>query len=84
MNSRCKNIAEEHEGTCEWIFAEKSKNKGWTICNQWIESDEPVYRIGGKPGSKSVLMKYLHTSLLDEADENTLVLSYWFQEARTA
>ncbi|CAI6331880.1 unnamed protein product [Periconia digitata] len=52
-----------HHGTFEWIFGQKEVNassdsgKGFP---DWLQNDEPIYWISGKPGSgKSTFMRFL-------------------------
>jgi hypothetical protein len=59
MNARKNRITEANEKTLNWIF-DTSVAGPWDSFSQWLESDERIYWINGKPGSgKSTLMRFL-------------------------
>ena len=78
------------EGTCRWIFDssdnQKSKSRPWSNFRKWLETENSVYWISGKPGSgKSTLMKYILNSdctsrLLADWEKGTdlIVISFFF------
>ncbi|KAG8673121.1 hypothetical protein FPOAC2_06550 [Fusarium poae] len=56
MQERELTIKDAHKGTFRWVF----EDNGITGFKDWLESDETLYWITGKPGSgKSTLMRYL-------------------------
>lgn len=94
--SRQENVSAAYEGTCSWIFDssadQQNAKRPWSNFRKWLETDDGVYWISGKPGSgKSTLMKYIAnnettSNLLGNWDENTdlLVVSFFFWNAGTA
>jgi hypothetical protein len=59
MNARRNRIIESHEKTLNWIF-DSTIAGPWDSFLQWLESNQRIYWINGKPGSgKSTLMKFL-------------------------
>lgn len=94
--SRQEEVPEAFKGTCHWIFDtsadQRSRSRPWSNFRNWLENDEGVYWISGKPGSgKSTLMKYivdadLTPQLLSnwKKDTDLLVVSFFFWEAGTA
>ncbi|KAL6916156.1 hypothetical protein FSST1_007651 [Fusarium sambucinum] len=63
MQERELTIKDAHEGTFRWVF----EDNDITGFKDWLESDETLYWITGKPGSgKSTLMRYL----LQPVDQN--------------
>lgn len=59
MESRSKRVANAHPQTFEWIFSNTSEEKLPSFV-QFLESDQRLYWITGKPGSgKSTLMKFI-------------------------
>ncbi|KAI1378033.1 hypothetical protein F4677DRAFT_443950 [Hypoxylon crocopeplum] len=62
IKERRREIEPAYKETFEWIFHEPSRQtRRWDSFISWLEGDEPVYWINGKPGSgKSTLMKYLY------------------------
>lgn len=95
IESREEQIQEAFEGTCRWIFDssanEQSTNRPWSNFRRWLEADNGMYWISGKPGSgKSTLMKYivkedLTAQLLGgwESGTSLIVLSFFFWNAGT-
>ncbi|KAI1468500.1 uncharacterized protein F4812DRAFT_371404 [Daldinia caldariorum] len=68
MNKRKNDSPDSYPETFQWIFRtddaeDKSNdlaNKRWNDFEAWLESDDAIYWISGKPGSgKTTLMKYL-------------------------
>ncbi|KAI4267644.1 MAG: hypothetical protein L6R38_008160, partial [Xanthoria sp. 2 TBL-2021] len=94
--SREEQIPEAFEGTCRWIFDSsddrKSRTRPWSNFCKWLETENGVYWISGKPGSgKSTLMKYIVTNdrtpqLLAEWEKGTdlIVISFFFWNAGMA
>ncbi|KAI4124048.1 MAG: hypothetical protein LQ338_005002, partial [Usnochroma carphineum] len=94
--SREEQIPEAFQGTCGWIFDsaadERSKYRTWANFRSWLETENGVYWISGKPGSgKSTLMKYIvnedsTTRLLSDWERGTdlVVISFFFWNAGTA
>ncbi|OAP62733.1 hypothetical protein AYL99_01960 [Fonsecaea erecta] len=59
MNDREERISEAHETTFQWLLMASDSDK-WASFKDWLESDDKLYWITGKPGSgKSTLMKYI-------------------------
>ncbi|KXH41362.1 hypothetical protein CNYM01_10776 [Colletotrichum nymphaeae SA-01] len=55
-------IAETHAKTFQWIWADPrgQPDKPWSNFPAWLESDNKIYWMTGKPGSgKSTMMKYV-------------------------
>lgn len=80
LNARQNAIPKAYEETFNWIF-ESSSHHGtgyrWSNFTQWLQSDEKLYWIAGKPGAgKSTLMKYL----FDRPKTSELVAS-WLQKS---
>ncbi|KAL8916061.1 MAG: hypothetical protein Q9208_008715 [Pyrenodesmia sp. 3 TL-2023] len=94
--AREEQIAEAFDGTCRWIFDslddQESKTRPWSDFRNWLETENGVYWISGKPGAgKSTLMKYVmnkdHTSQLLanwERGTDLIVVSFFFWTAGTA
>jgi len=61
MGDRESRIVDAHEATLRWIYTDPQKGEnGWSNFKSWLESNEQLYWITGKPGSgKSTLMKYI-------------------------
>lgn len=63
MDRRKELIGKEHDDTFEWVLAPTDPNQSKQSSSnfsEWLEIDEPLYWISGKPGSgKSTLMKFL-------------------------
>ncbi|KAK4187547.1 hypothetical protein QBC35DRAFT_532472 [Podospora australis] len=62
MEDRSGSVAEAHESTFRWVFEdpEHGARKRWSNFRLWLESDDQLYWITGKPGSgKSTLMKFI-------------------------
>lgn len=83
---RYETIEENHGTTCHWILHPPAfQEVQWDFFVEWLQSDQSLYWISGKPGSgKSTLMKYLveHVSELDiYQDQQPIILSCWFWEA---
>ncbi|KAI4198692.1 MAG: hypothetical protein LQ346_002712 [Caloplaca aetnensis] len=91
--SRNQQIPEAFKGTCSWIFAssddQESKTRPWSNFRKWLETENGVYWISGKPGSgKSTLMKYIVNDdrtpqLLADWEKGTdlIVVSFYFYNA---
>ena len=61
MNQRISDIAEEYEGTFEWVFDDFISSSCDSL-GEWLRGDEGVFWIHGKAGSgKSTLMKRIWT-----------------------
>ncbi|KAF3057002.1 hypothetical protein CFAM422_012486 [Trichoderma lentiforme] len=96
MNTRRTELEPAHEATYISIFDSLDVNKepkgasssssaaAWSRFVQWLQSDERVFWIQGKPGAgKSTLMKFLlqHENTqkgVDKWSPNTLILSHFF------
>ena len=75
MDDRYQIVHEAYPGTAKWIFDENSKDERNTFVD-WLQSDEPIYWISGKPGSgKSTLMRYLW-----DQDKTHELLKVWAGE----
>ncbi|KAF4967636.1 hypothetical protein FSARC_4831 [Fusarium sarcochroum] len=61
MQERELTIKDAHEGTFRWIFESNGDASTLPIgFKEWLESDDGIYWITGKPGSgKSTLMRYI-------------------------
>ncbi|KAF7536583.1 hypothetical protein G7054_g4457 [Neopestalotiopsis clavispora] len=58
-------ICEAHRETFEWAYGESpgDGSRTWSNMSQWLESDDDLYWITGKPGSgKSTFVKFLSTN----------------------
>lgn len=65
-HDRSDRIPKAHQQTFQWIYASqpelKKRNLQFSSFAGWLESDDPLYWITGKPGSgKSTLMKFIVT-----------------------
>ncbi|EOD43829.1 hypothetical protein UCRNP2_9462 [Neofusicoccum parvum UCRNP2] len=63
MRSRYQDISKAHKETFEWVFLGTDPVNGVNghAVKNWLQGDENLYWIKGKPGSgKSTLMKLLH------------------------
>lgn len=93
INDRHSQIAEAHRTTFEWIFDPDLKKMTRTCgpsptFNTWLQSDEKLFWVTGKPGSgKSTLMKWLYSHnetkqrLQTWAGSNVLVIAshfFWY------
>ncbi len=88
--AREQQISDAFEGTCRWIFDssddQESESRPWSDFRKWLETENGVYWISGKPGSgKSTLMKYILNSdctsrLLADWEKGTdlIVISFFF------
>ena len=88
--AREEQISDASEGTCRWIFDssddQESEPRPWSNFRKWLETENGVYWISGKPGSgKSTLMKYILNSdctsrLLANWEKGTdlIVISFFF------
>ncbi|PVI03076.1 hypothetical protein DM02DRAFT_698828, partial [Periconia macrospinosa] len=81
MYTRMSNVVKAHFETFDWIF-EPDCDVGFV---QWLERNDGIYWISGKPGSgKSTLMKYLYShprtqaALKKWAGETELVTASFF------
>jgi hypothetical protein len=74
MKVRYSRITDAHPRTFRWMFSKSGENPYINInFVEWLQSDETIYWISGKPGSgKSVLMKYLV-----DAEQTTTLLRSW-------
>jgi len=63
IDDRHSQIARAHSSTFEWIFSPdqvESSDGGRPTFDKWLQSNEGVYWVTGKPGSgKSTLMKWI-------------------------
>jgi hypothetical protein len=61
MYSRSERVKVPYEATFEWIFSPlSSASQNWSNFATFLESDQNLYWITGKPGSgKSTLMKFI-------------------------
>ncbi|KAF2148060.1 hypothetical protein K461DRAFT_283143 [Myriangium duriaei CBS 260.36] len=84
---RYEQISEAHEMTFQWIFRVEGEEKClWNPLPAWLQSDEKMYWVSGKPGSgKSTLMRWLlghkdTLALLKHSNEGkkVLILSHFF------
>ncbi|KAL8902357.1 MAG: hypothetical protein Q9207_004760 [Kuettlingeria erythrocarpa] len=81
-------IQDAFDGTCRWIFNQTTDDtpKPWSNFPKWLETENGVYWISGKPGAgKSTLMKYvvnedLTSQLLAKWERGTdlLVVTFFF------
>ena len=88
--AREQQISDAFQGTCRWIFDssddQESEPRPWSNFRKWLETENGVYWISGKPGSgKSTLMKYILNSdwtsrLLANWEKGTdlIVISFFF------
>ena len=65
MKDREEGIPKAHEKTFQWIYQNNEPHgKRWHSFRDWLESDDSLYWITGKPGSgKSTLMKFICLTL---------------------
>ena len=94
--AREEQISDAFEGTCRWIFDssddQESNSRPWSNFRKWLETENGVYWISGKPGSgKSTLMKYIVNcertpQLLADWEKGTdlIVVSFFFWSAGMA
>ncbi|KAL8647788.1 MAG: hypothetical protein Q9210_005353 [Variospora velana] len=94
--ARQEQIPEAYQETCRWIFhdpvSEQSGTRPRSNFRKWLETNNDVYWISGKPGSgKSTLMKYIvkegvTKQLLDRWKQGSslLIVSFFFWNAGTA
>ncbi|KAE9378243.1 hypothetical protein N431DRAFT_452364 [Stipitochalara longipes BDJ] len=61
MESRAESVAEAYDETFQWIFSPaQTTDQKWSNFTQFLESDQSLYWVTGKPGSgKSTLMKLI-------------------------
>ncbi|KAL8856959.1 MAG: hypothetical protein Q9178_006454 [Gyalolechia marmorata] len=88
IDSREDHIQDAFDGTCHWILdsATDDTRKPWSNFRKWLETENGVYWISGKPGAgKSTLMKYivredLTSQLLANWERGTdlLVVTFFF------
>ncbi|CAO1600436.1 hypothetical protein XANCAGTX0491_004125 [Xanthoria calcicola] len=63
INTRMNEIADSHSQTLHWMF-EDNATRPWDSFCSWLQGNDRLYWINGKPGSgKSTLMKFLISSL---------------------
>jgi hypothetical protein len=74
MVDRERRIAMAHESTFLWVFRDNqsqnhdSRTIRWSSLREWLELDDQLYWITGKPGSgKSTLMKFLCSPIAQSA-----------------
>jgi hypothetical protein len=82
MSDRQRTISRAHSQTFEWIYAwNKMAPKDRAHCHDfhdWLESDETIYWITGKPGAgKSTLMRFL-----SEEQRTVTIARIWAQTCR--
>ncbi|KAL8922530.1 MAG: hypothetical protein Q9172_003537 [Xanthocarpia lactea] len=59
IHTRMNDIADSHSRTLHWMF-EDDATRPWDSFCSWLQADDRLYWINGKPGSgKSTLMKFL-------------------------
>ncbi|KAL8846223.1 MAG: hypothetical protein Q9221_008677 [Calogaya cf. arnoldii] len=59
IHTRMNDIADSHSQTLHWMF-EDDATRPWDSFCSWLQADDRLYWINGKPGSgKSTLMKFL-------------------------
>lgn len=80
IHDRREQVKKPHERTFRWIF-ERDHTTGFA---DWLQSDEDVYWISGKPASgKSTLMKYITQTLRKRKDlrsrahGSVVLASFW-------
>ncbi|KAL8652279.1 MAG: hypothetical protein Q9210_002777 [Variospora velana] len=88
IDSREDQIQDASDGTCHWILNSTTDDrpKPWSNFRKWLETENGVYWISGKPGAgKSTLMKYivredLTSQLLANWERGTdlLVITFFF------
>ncbi|KAL9023178.1 MAG: hypothetical protein Q9196_007352, partial [Gyalolechia fulgens] len=88
IDSREDQIQDAFDGTCRWILNPPTDDspKPWSNFRKWLETENGVYWISGKPGAgKSTLMKYIvHEDLTSELLANwergtdLLVVTFFF------
>jgi hypothetical protein len=86
MKSRYERIAHAHKRTFEWIFDPLPGRQKWSNFAQWLQSDNNLYWITGKPGAgKSTLMKLIcddsrtqHFLKQWAKKEELFILSFYF------
>ncbi|KAI4236155.1 MAG: hypothetical protein LQ349_002726 [Xanthoria aureola] len=62
INTRMNDIADSHSQTLHWMF-EDNATRPWDSFCSWLQGNDRLYWINGKPGSgKSTLMKFLISS----------------------
>ena len=62
IHTRINDIAESHSQTLHWMF-EDDATRPWDSFCSWLQADDRLYWVNGKPGSgKSTLMKFLTNS----------------------
>ena len=83
INSRSNNVSTSHPETFQWIFDE-SRDHPWNGFRKWLNSDENIYWINGKPVSgKSTLMKFLAKDprtrrlLKRTANQDVLIVTFY-------
>ena len=86
MESRYEGIAHAYKRTFDWIFSPSLEGQNWYNFAEWLQSDETLYWITGKPGAgKSTLMKFICDDIRTQeslriwaAGEQLFVLSFYF------
>ncbi|KAJ9608936.1 hypothetical protein H2200_006707 [Cladophialophora chaetospira] len=60
IQRRSEAICDAYKNTFEWIFEDQTPDASWNSFVQWLQSNDNLYWITGKPGAgKSTLMKFL-------------------------
>lgn len=87
-NPRYGKIESEYESTLRWIWTSIGDRGPGLL--EWLESDDPLFWISGKPGAgKSTLMKYIYNdgmtsqTLRGARSGNILQISFFFHELGT-
>jgi hypothetical protein len=91
MEVRHSKIAGAHPNTFRWMFEKPTNPRLQVKYREWLQSDNPIYWISGKPGSgKSTLMKYLVSEERTRAHlqswagpKNLVIASFFFWIAGT-
>lgn len=95
MRQRVETVGDRHGSTYQWIFEPPLPyQRTWDSFVGWLQDDQPLYWVSGKPGSgKSMMIKFMMSTLqqraerprYDPADEEPatqqIVLSHFFWEA---
>ena len=73
METRQQTVAKSYANTFDWALqTHTTKLQKWDSFTNWLESNDQIYWITGKPGSgKSTLVKYLSQSKGDACSTNS-------------
>jgi energy-coupling factor transporter ATP-binding protein EcfA2 len=75
MALRHERIPKAARDTFEWVYRAPESGEAWSSFVAWLQGDDGVYWITGKPGSgKSTLMKFLSDDIRTETN-----LRHWSQ-----